>query len=44
MLLAGQMTAAETQLDQLRNMFPDRLYIEINAPSRRRGQSERNAH
>ena len=29
LLLAGQMTAAEAVLDHLRNMFPDRLYIEL---------------
>ena len=29
LLLAGQMTAAEATIDQLRGLFPDRLYIEI---------------
>ena len=29
LMLAGQMSAAETALDYLRKLFPDRLYIEI---------------
>jgi DNA polymerase-3 subunit alpha len=29
LLLAGQMTAAEAIVDQLRSLFPDRLYIEL---------------
>ncbi len=29
LLLAGQMTAAEAATDQLKSLFPDRLYIEI---------------
>ena len=29
LLLAGQKGAAETMLEQLRGLFPDRLYIEV---------------